>query len=104
MPSPRRARPTSTASRRVDLWAVEASVVVSRTISSLWRTFGKSSSARWLILPTGEFGPPDAELIGGVESKPHQVPSDLDHSYGDVVAQDDLLPGPPAENKHVTPP
>jgi hypothetical protein len=63
--------------------------VTSRTVSSLWRAdiflvtlerrFGKSSAVRWLILPAGDFGPQDADLIRGIKSEPHPLPSDLDH-------------------------
>src|SRR5262249_20706630 len=57
-----------------------------------------------LTLPAGEFGPQDADLIGGVESEPHPAPSDLDHGQGDAVADDDLLAGLPAQNQHGAPP
>jgi hypothetical protein len=44
--------------------------------------FGKSIAARWLILPSAEFGPQDVDLIGRIESEPYPVPSDLDHGLG----------------------
>jgi hypothetical protein len=70
----------------------------------LERRFGTPSAARRLNRPRGEFGPQDANLIVGLESEPHPVPSDLDHGYGDVVADDDLLAGLSVENQHVTSP
>ena len=63
---------------------------------------GKSVVARWLILRAGEFGPQDADRIGGLESEPHPVPSDPDHGQGDVDADDELLAWLPAENQHGT--
>jgi len=70
--------------------------VASRTISSPWRSdilrlaherrFGKLVVARWLILPAGEFGPQDADLIGGVEGEAHLVADDAHDGDGDAVA------------------
>src|SRR5262249_60186047 len=75
--------------------ALDSAVVLTR--------FGRQVGVRRLTLPASEFGPPDADLPGGVEGEPHPVPSDLDHGQGDV-ADDDLLAGLPAQSQHVQPP
>jgi hypothetical protein len=85
-----------------------------RTISSSWRSaifpatpgrrFGKSIAARWLIRAAEEFGPQDADLIGGVDADLNPVPGHCHDGDGDVVADDYLLAGFPGQNYHVMPP
>jgi hypothetical protein len=55
-------------------------------------------TARCPVLPAEEFGPQDADLIGGVEGQAHLGAEDAHHGQGDAVADDDLLAGLPAQN------
>ena len=56
---------------------------------------------RWLILPAGEFGPEDADIIWGVDADSNLIAFDLDDGKSDAVADDDLLAGLPAQYQHV---
>jgi hypothetical protein len=55
------------------------------------------------ILPAGEFGSQDADILWGLDPDSNSVAVDPDHGNGDV-ADDDLLARLPAQNQHVSPP
>jgi hypothetical protein len=58
----------------------------------------------WLILPAGEFGPQNADLIWSFESEPHAAPFYFHYGNLDPAANDHRLAGLPAQNQHVTAP
>src|SRR5262249_48212255 len=90
LPAPRRPRPwpSRAGRRRRSAWGLP--VVTRRTIPSAGRSdrlpLAPGRRCDRFLLPADEFGPQDADLLGGVDTEPHPVPSDLDHGEGDAVA------------------
>jgi hypothetical protein len=101
MNNPNRATERSTSSADAD----ERSTTKARALSSSGQLdviplahkhrFGWLASARWLILPAGEFVAKNANWGRGLDGYPHPVASYCYHGNRDAVADDDFLSGFP---------